>query len=84
MKMNIEKAMDELGFYAYSDEHQRDTVRELSYLVSDIAEELANRFELELVEMNCHDSWDHGFRAGLTHALNQLETFYGIVHPEAK
>lgn len=75
--------MGRVGFYATGMEHQA-TVRELHYLVSDIAGELANRLDLELREIRCRDDWDRGFRAGLTHALNQLEEFYGIVHPEVK
>jgi len=49
-----------------------------------IVREFADHLELELVELRCHDNWDVGFRAGLTHALNRLEKFYGVVHPEVK
>ena len=53
-------------------------------LMNLVVKEFADRLELELVEMRCHDNWDQGFRAGLTHALNRLEEFYGVVHPEVK
>ena len=53
-------------------------------LMNLVVREFADRLELELVEMRCHDNWDQGFRAGLTHALNRLEEFYGVVHPEVK
>ena len=49
-----------------------------------IVQSFADHLELELTTMRCHDNWDQGFRAGLTHALNRLEEFYGVAHPEVK
>jgi hypothetical protein len=49
-----------------------------------VVQDFADHLELELTTLRCHDNWDHGFRAGLTHALNELEKFYGVVHPEVK
>ena len=49
-----------------------------------IVREFADHLESELTTLRCHDNWDVGFRAGLTHALNRLEEFYVVVHPEVK
>jgi hypothetical protein len=49
-----------------------------------IVQSFADHLELELATMRCHDNWDVGFRAGMTHALNRLEEFYGVAHPEVK
>lgn len=53
-------------------------------LMNLVVREFADHLELELATLRCHDNWDMGFRAGLTHALNELEKFYGVVHPEVK
>lgn len=49
-----------------------------------IVQSFADHLELELATLRCRDDWDQGFCAGLTHALNELEKFYGVVHPEVK
>ena len=83
MKMDIERAINEFGLDDLSADHS-SRVRQIQFLVSLIAQEIVDRLELELLERKCVQDWDRGFRAGLTHALNQLEEFYGLVHPEVK
>jgi hypothetical protein len=53
-------------------------------LMNLVVREFADHLESELTTLRCQDHWDMGFRAGLTHALNELEKFYGVVHPEVK